>query len=278
MWHTWQSQFKGKAIEKIMNAMLNQIPRIQRTLGAILATFVFLSIVAFPALAQSPGSSGTNSDAWEVTAAPYVMLPWMNGNVAIGGSQNEVNVGPGDILSNLQFAAMGYFEARKGKWGAGVDAVYMALGSNIDRPSANIDLNQHAYSFIGLRQLHEKVDLVFGMRWNRISGKIDFKGPILQGTFEETKNWVNPIVGVKLKQPLGSRYHFAFEGDIGGFGAGSDFAWNLFPTFGVDINKRFAIEAGYRVLSENFDTDSGDRYFKYDVVTQAMVLGMTLKF
>jgi hypothetical protein len=202
----------------------------------------------------------------------------MNGNVAIGGSQNEVNVGPGDILRNLQFAAMGYFEVRKGKWGAGVDAVYMALGSNIDQPSANIDLNQHAYSFIGLRRLNEKVDLVFGMRWNRISGKLDFKGPILQGTFEETKNWVNPIVGVKLKQPLGSRYHFAFEGDIGGFGAGSDFAWNLFPTFGIDIKKNFAIEAGYRVLSENFDTDSGDRYFKYDVVTQAMVLGMTLKF
>jgi hypothetical protein len=263
---------------KIMNAMLNLNRRLRLMTGVILTTLVFLSNLTSPALAQSPGGSGTNSDKWDFTAAPYVMLPWMNGNVAIGGLEHEVNVEPDAILRNLQFAAMGYFEARKGKWGAGVDAVYMALGIDLPRPSASVDLNQHAYSFIGLRQLHEKVDLVFGMRWNRISGKIDFKGPILQGTFEETKNWVNPIVGVKLKQPLGSRCHFAFEGDIGGFGAGSDFAWNLFPTFGVDVNKRFAIEAGYRVLSENFDTDSGPRYFKYDVVTQAMVLGMAFKF
>ena len=262
----------------MLNTILNRNSRIQPTVRAALATLVLLAVATSPALAQSQSSGGKSPDDWKFTLAPYLMLPWMNGTTAVRGQEVEVDVGPSQIFENLQFGAMGYFEARKGRWAVGVDAVYMALGTNIDQPSANIDLNQHAYSFIGLRQLHEKVDLVFGMRWNRISGKIDFKGPILQGTFEETKNWVNPIVGVKLKQPVGSRCHFAFEGDIGGFGAGSDFAWNLFPTFGVDVNKHFAINAGYRVLSENFDTDSGDRYFKYDVVTQAMVLGMTLKF
>jgi hypothetical protein len=262
----------------MMNTALNQYRRLRFILGAILITLVFLSIITSPALAQSPGSTGASSDEWKFTAAPYVLLPWINGKVAIGGLENEVNVEPDAILRNLQFAAMGYFEARKGKWGAGVDAVYMALGTDIPRPAANVDLNQHAYSFIGLRQMHEKVDLVFGVRWNRLSGKIDFKGPILQGTFEETKNWVNPIVGLKLQQRLGSRCHFAFEGDIGGFGIGSDFAWNLFPTVGFDVNKHFAIKVGYRVLSEDFDADSDDRYFKYDVITQAMVLGMSFSF
>jgi hypothetical protein len=212
------------------------------------------------------------------TAAPYLLIPWMDGKVTVGGRDHEVDVSPGQIFENLQFGAMGYFEARKAKWGVGVDAVYMALGSDIARPSANVDFNQHAYSFIGLRQLHEKVDLVFGVRCNRLSGKIDFKGPIFQGTFEETRNWVNPIVGLKLKQRLTSRLNFAFEGDIGGFGAGSDFAWNLFPTIGIDVSKSATVRVGYRVLSEDYDTGSGNQYFKYDVITQAMVFGMAFRF
>ena len=82
-----------------MNAMLNLYRRLRLMPTAILTTLVFLSIITSPALAQSPGSSGASSDKWEFTAAPYVMLPWMNGKVAIGGSENEVNVEPGDILT-----------------------------------------------------------------------------------------------------------------------------------------------------------------------------------
>src|SRR3974377_596587 len=58
-------------------------------------------------------------------------------------------------------------------------------------------------------------------------GSLDFKGPLILGTFEQTKQWVDPIVGLKLKKNLTSKWHFSIEGDIGGFGAGSDFAWRL---------------------------------------------------
>jgi len=261
-----------------MNAMLNQHPRIQRMLGAILATFVFLSIVTFPALAQAQGSGGKSSDEWKFTLAPYLMIPWMDGTVAVRGRDHEVNVSPGNIFSNLQFGMMGYFEARKAKWGAGVDAVYMALGTDVDQPSANIDFNQGAYTFMGLRQLSSKVDLVFGMRWNVLQGKLEFKGPILTGTFEETKQWVEPIVGLKLKQRLRGPLSFTFEGDIGGFGAGSDFAWQLWPMVGIDVSKRATLGLGYRVLSEDYQTGSDNQLFKYDVITQAMVFGAAIKF
>ncbi len=44
---------------------------------------------------------------------------------------------------------MGYFEARKGKWAFGADAAYMALGTTIDVPPADIDFNQGVYTFTG---------------------------------------------------------------------------------------------------------------------------------
>jgi len=246
--------------------------------GVALGVLVLLTMVASPALAQSPSSSGTNSDEWKFTLAPYLLIPWMDGTAAVRGRDHEVDVSPSQILGNLQFGAMGYFEARKAKWGTGIDAVYMALGTDIDRPSANVDFNQGAYTFMGLRQLNNKVDLVFGVRWNVLQGKLDFKEPPLQGVFEATKQWVNPIVGLQLKQRLGGPWNFTFEGDIGGFGAGSDFAWQLWPAVGIDVSKRATLKFGYRVLSEDYDTGSGNQYFKYDVVTQAMVFGMALHF
>jgi hypothetical protein len=96
--------------------------------------------------------------------------------------------------------------------------------------------------------------------------------------FKKTKQWVEPIVGLKLKQPLGRRCHFTMEGDIGGFGAGSDFAWQLFPVVGIDVSKHATLGIGYRVLSEDYQTGSGNQMFKYDVVTQGPVLGMSFNF
>jgi len=261
-----------------VDTMLNRYRLCRLMPGVALGVLVLLTMVASPALAQSPSSSGTNSDEWKFTLAPYLLIPWMDGTAAVRGRDHEVDVSPSQILGNLQFGAMGYFEARKAKWGTGIDAVYMALGTDIDLPSANVDFNQGAYTFMGLRQLNNKVDLVFGVRWNVLQGKLDFKEPPLQGVFEATKQWVNPIVGLQLKQRLGGPWNFTFEGDIGGFGAGSDFAWQLWPAVGIDVSKRATLKFGYRVLSEDYDTGSGNQYFKYDVVTQAMVFGMALHF
>ena len=242
-------------------------------------TLIFLGILTIlTSSGFAQGRGGKNAEDWQFTLAPYLMFPWMNGQTAALGREVEVNANPGDIFSNLQFGAMGSFEARKAKWGTWVDAVYMALGTDIAKPSANVDANQGAYTFTGLRKLNEKVDIVFGARWNVLQPKIEFKGPLLTGTYEQTKQWVNPIVGFKVKQPLGGRFSFTMEGDIGGFGAGSDFAWHLFPVLGIDVGKRATLGIGYRLLSENYTTGEGSRMFKYDVVTQAFVLGAAFHF
>jgi hypothetical protein len=68
------------------------------------------------------------------------------------------------------------------------------------------------------------------------------------------------------------------QGDIGGFGAGSDFAWHLFPMVGVDAGKRTTLGVGYRVLGADYKTGSQNTLFKYDVITQAFVLGAAFHF
>lgn len=260
-----------------MDTLLNRYRAYRVIPGAVLGALVLLAALASPASAQSQ-QAGAGSEKWKFTLAPYFMLPWMDGTTAVRGREVKVDVAPGDIFENLQFGVMGYFEARKARWAVGADAIYMALGATMDTPATNVDVNQGAYTFTVMRQVHKNIDVVFGARWNVLQGKLDFKGPVLLGTFNQTKQWVNPIVGLKINQSLGGRWRFMMEGDIGGFGAGSDFAWHLFPVVGLDVGKRATLGIGYRVLSENYKTGEGSQLFKYDVVTQAFVLGATFHF
>jgi hypothetical protein len=228
-------------------------------------------------------TAGGSNDEWKFKLVPYLVLPWMDGKTAVRGREVDVNVGAGDIFSNLQFGAMGYFEARKGAWGFGVDAMYMALGTTIDPnlgrdlPSVDVDFNQGAYQFTGFRVLHENVDLTFGARWNVLSGRLGFKGP-QAFTVEDTKQWVDPTVGLQIHQPLGGRFHFGLVADIGGFGAASKFAWQVFPTVGINVGKKARIGFGYRALGMDYETGSGDTLFRYNVITSGPVFGMALNF
>ncbi len=244
-----------------------------KTNFAALTALVF----AFASVASAQAQSRSTDNGWQFTAAPYLLLPWMNGKTALKGHEVGVDVSPGDIFSHLQIGGMGTFEGRKAGWGFGADAMYMALGTTVDLPPTNVDVNQGSYTFTGFRQLKPNVDLLFGARWIVIQGKLGFKGP-LQATLEETKQWVEPIVGLKLRQPLGHKLHLMLEGDIGGFGAGSDFAWQLFPALGIDVSKRARLGFGYRVISEDYQTGEGTQLFRYDVVTQGIVLGMSFHF
>jgi hypothetical protein len=110
----------------------------------------------------------------------------------------------------------------------------------------------------------------------QIQGKIEFTGP-LNLTVEETKHWVDPLVGLRIHQKLGERWRFTLQGDIGGFGAGSDFAWHLFPVVEAAVGKRASLAFGYRVLGMDYETNGGE-FFKYDVITSGPIIGMTFRF
>jgi hypothetical protein len=60
----------------------------------------------------------------------------------------------------------------------------------------------------------------------------------MQPLVEQTKYWVDPLVGLKLHHKAGDRWRFTLQGDIGGFGVGSDFAWHLFPVVEAAVGKR----------------------------------------
>jgi hypothetical protein len=241
-------------------------------LGLMLAVFA-----ATPVFAQTSG------DKWQITIAPYFLGASMNGTSVVAGQELTVDMSASDILGNLQFGAMGLAVARKGNWGFGGDAIWMALGASDVTPgplaiSGAADMNQGAFSFYGLRRLAPYADLMFGGRVNTLSGSLRFNGPSARSV-DGSKTWFDPIVGLELRTPeTGSRWHAQVYTEIGGFGVGSTFTWQVFPTVGVNITKAASIEFGYRWLDIDYSSGDNATLFKWDVLTQGPLVGFAFRF
>src|ERR1043165_738338 len=69
-------------------------------------------------------------EVWTFSVTPYLWLPNINGTLKYaippgGGARPEVDTGPNNYLENLSFALMLAGEARKGKWSAFTDLIYL---------------------------------------------------------------------------------------------------------------------------------------------------------
>jgi len=197
----------------------------------------------------------------------------MSGTTTVRGVDVDVDLPASDIFSNLQFGAMGIAVARKGDWGFGTDLIWMALGTTVG--DTNVDFNQGAFAFYGLRQLSPAADVTFGLRVNTLQGELTFKGPGV--TRGQDKTWVDPIAGVTVRTPT-KRVQLRLYTEVGGFGAGSDFTWQVFPDLGVNLTRTASLEFGYRWLDINYATGEGNDEFRYDMLTQGPVIGFAFRF
>jgi hypothetical protein len=94
----------------------------------------FWALAASASLLASSGmASGAGMDMydgeWHYSLTPYAWFPnisqTLQFNTPLGGGKTvEVEVKPDNYLSNLDFALMGTFEARKGDWALAMDLIY----------------------------------------------------------------------------------------------------------------------------------------------------------
>jgi hypothetical protein len=222
----------------------------------------------------TPASAQTSDNGWDVLVAPYLMGAAMKGTTTLRSVEAEVDLSASDIFSNLQFGAMGLLVARKGGWGFGADAIWMALGTTVRE--TNVDFNQGAFAFYGLRELGPAADVTFGLRVNTLQGELTFKR--LDLAVSQDRTWVDPIVGLNLRTPENRRLQLRAYTEIGGFGAGSDLTWQVFPTLSVKLTRTASLEFGYRWLDIDYESGADNEKFAYDMLTQGPVVGFGFGF
>jgi len=244
---------------------------------------ITLVIYMLPVNAQD---QPTNTKNWEYNITPYLLFPNMKGNVAIRGIPVDVNASTGDIFGNLDFGAMLYFEASSPKWALVFDLLYMDLSKDGQTPlasrNASVGADQLMTSITGRYRITEWLDVGIGGRLNSIgsSVKIAAGDYILPGTdFSMTETWFDPIIVARAITKFNdSKWRLGLSADIGGFGIGSEFAWQIQPFAGYQFTKLFQLGVTYRWLGMKYETGSGTDRFLYDVTTSGPELKLSFNF
>ena len=61
-------------------------------------------------------------------------------------------------------------------------------------------------------------------------------------------DWFDPVIGLRGRLNLSKAFYLTAETDIGGFGIGSDIAWQGYAAVGCQITRNIYSEVGYRAL------------------------------
>ena len=88
-------------------------------------------------------------------------------------------------------------------------------------------------------------------------------------------DWWDPVIGLRGRMPLTKKLSANGFADIGGFGAGSEFTWEVFGGLDYAFTDTISANAGFRYLSIDYETSS-----KADVKMEIYgpVIGMTVRF
>jgi opacity protein-like surface antigen len=263
--------------------MIRAMTSTQLWRAALAAAFVLAAAAPTAALAQS------KPDDWKFRAEIYLWFPSVDGQIDFpantGGTSASVDAS--QYLESLQFAFMGNFEARKGRWGGLTDFIYLDFekdksgtrdfvlsgpGGRIQIPAgaaaaADFRLRGWVWGLAGTYSLIQRprydMQVLGGFRYLKIdtsfnwvlTGNIGALPPqtVLGSTSTKPDYW-DGIVGVRGRAKLGDGKWFAsYYLDVGT--GQSDLTWQGIIGIGYAFDWG-EIRAAYRYLDYQFPSSS----------------------
>jgi hypothetical protein len=86
--------------------------------------------------------------------------------------------------------------------------------------------------------------------------------------------WIDPIIGLRTQINFTRWLFLALQGDVGGFGAGSQIAWFASGSIGFNLTRNIFLETGYRY----FYMDYVKNGLTYDAAQSGLFTGVGVKF
>ncbi|WP_192179785.1 hypothetical protein [Mesorhizobium amorphae] len=225
-----------------------------------------------------------SEQGWTFSVAPYFWAAGLSGSVSQFGLPTvDVDANFGDILENLDFAAMAVAEARYDRYSIFGDLQYVKLSTGSGTPrgvlATSVDLTSETFSgLVGagysiIQSDAGRLDLVAAMRVWSVNTDLDFHGGILDGVSRsDGATWVDGLAGVRATYSLTPEVYLTGWGMVGAGGANLD--WDVAAALGYRFNERFSAVAGYRALGVNYRNDG----FVFDVVQQGPIMGLVIRF
>jgi opacity protein-like surface antigen len=232
------------------------------------------------------GQPSFQEDTWHVNVSPYLWLAGMNGTVALGAHEAQVNQSFTDIFQNLKFGVMGLSEVHRGRIGILTDLMYIHLGDEQAIPLGGLPntidvkttLNTFtltpyfAYRIAGNKR--GAIDFLTGGRYYHLGAKIAANAGLGGGvSYSASNNWADFVEGGRFTLNVTPRIGAFLLGDAGG--GGSVLTWQIATGVGYRWSKRWSTEFGYRKLYFNRQTNNA---FGLEQTQQGLILGATFRF
>ena len=262
--------------------------RENHSISKIIILHALLCQLILTAFSNTYCQNNSSDGKWGFLIEPYIMLPNITGQIGIGNLPTvEVDAGTGDIVAKLHMAAMLYLEARNDEWAITSDFVYMNLQQDITPSkiisSGTATVKQTIWEAAGLYRILSFLEIGLAGRLNVISTDIDVQRNVLPEGSEEltghhSKTFIDPILITRLTTDIKGKWLFQFRGDLGGFGIGSDFTWQLQGYAGYRFSKLFQLSAGYRILGIDYDDGEYEERFIFNLNEFGPVIRLGFNF
>jgi hypothetical protein len=225
-----------------------------------------------------------STSGWESTAALYAPLMGIQGDIGVGGVTTTVDVPFGDILDQVDGGLTAAFEARHDRWSLTGDFMWMKISASA-QPAANSYLafkeDQTTASLTLGYELYgtesTSFDLLAGGTYTGMDVDLDLftpRLPVSLRTGAGSQEWIDPFVGLRLRQQLSDRWGAWIRGDYGGLGVSSEEYWQLVAGISYRIGESTSLALAYRMIHTTYQ--QGD--FAYDVEMSGPNLGLVFRF
>jgi hypothetical protein len=244
------------------------------SMNKVLCPFTVAAAVAGMAALAPLSLAAQDDEGWSFDVSLYGMAAGMSGDVTVKGVTADLDVPFGTVLDNLEFGAFGRVRASYGRWAVATDVIYAGLGASKGPFSGDVD--QWLVSPTLEYEVCQYLDVFAGARYNNISAEL--RGPFGRVS-SGTVDWLEPVIGGRVKVPLYKSLSFQVMGDIGGLGVeGTGLSWQVEPVLNWQITQRCSLQAGYRWIQSDYEKGSGANRFSYDVLMQGPQVGFTMHF
>ncbi len=230
---------------------------LQKGLLILMTTLLLLAVTPVSAEEKS-------ADEWQFDATVYLWGSTIKQTSAAGDS---TTINFGTILKNLDFAAMGTFGARKGKFSMLTDVIYMNLsgsekrnGDFLGQPvegTIEVGLKSWILNLIGGYNLIDndinQFDIAAGARYLDVEVPVTIKINDHKIKLSEQGSGWDGVIGLKGRHYFPDGYYFNYYADVGG--GNSKLTWQSAVNFSYDY-KKFTGVLGYRYFKANFKNDA----------------------
>lgn len=266
---------------------------------------------------ETPTSA--DSDAWRFRATAYGWAMSVSGTLTARGQVVDVDQNFIQLLqtSKSLIGYMGYFEANKGPVGFYADVVWAKLGfaassASTRNPVEGLKLSTttstaltYSLTVVDVGGLYEFVrwpgaagsftalDGVLGFRYwnNAVDANFDILGTASLSNLglERSRSiaiarsgsldWVDPVVGLRLRHQFAPRQEIMVWGDVGGFGLQSNFGWQALGVYSYAwqfTGYQLAALIGYRALGVNYSNPGNSN--SVNLVLHGPMIGFSMRF